>query len=164
MCVCAHVCVCVCVRASAVFAPSSSKRCSPFAPKETRRLPPIPWFDHSTTPHKSEDLFPSPMRIDPKSPRSLSVDTPPSSSRQGTFHTLTRCMSMAALNSPEPQAEREDHLIGDESRPYCLPIEKGARPESLKCISPQTVCGGVLLIDNVSLIDVLFPHALSCVT
>ena len=112
--------------------------------KEAKRLPPIPWFEHavlqSTPPTKNQELFPSPMRIDPKSPRSLSVDTPPSSSKQSSLHSLTRCMSMAELNSPDSQAEREEQLIGDESRPYCLPIVKGARPESLKCISPETVC------------------------
>ena len=33
----------------------------------------------------------------------------------------------------------EDELIGDQSKPYCLPIERGASPPDLKCISPQTV-------------------------
>jgi len=33
----------------------------------------------------------------------------------------------------------DDELIGDQSKPYCLPIEKGATPPDLKCISPQTV-------------------------
>lgn len=33
----------------------------------------------------------------------------------------------------------EDNLIGDHTKPYCLPIEKGANPLDLKCVSPQTV-------------------------
>lgn len=33
----------------------------------------------------------------------------------------------------------EDELIGDHTKPYCLPIESGASPLDLKCISPQTV-------------------------
>ena len=33
----------------------------------------------------------------------------------------------------------EDELIGDHSKPYCLPIEKSASPFDLKCISPATV-------------------------
>ena len=33
----------------------------------------------------------------------------------------------------------EDKLIGDHTKPYCLPIERGANPLDLKCISPQTV-------------------------
>ena len=127
------VCVCACVYILPLL---FLKRCSPFAPvKEAKRLPPVPWFEQalsqSTTPTKSHD--PSPMRMDAKSPRSLSVDTPPSSSKANS--SLVRCMSMAELNSPDSQSEK----IGDESRSYCLPIVRGARPESLKCISPETV-------------------------
>ena len=130
--------VCMQLLSLASFPPP--QRCSPFAPvKEAKRAPPVPWFEQtvsqSTTPPKSQELFPTPVRTDGKSPRSLSVETPPSSSKQNT--SLTRCMSMAELNSPE--SEGEEQLIGDESRPYCLPIVKGARPESLKCISPETV-------------------------
>lgn len=33
----------------------------------------------------------------------------------------------------------EDELIGDQTKPYCLPIEKSASPFDLKCLSPQTV-------------------------
>ena len=33
----------------------------------------------------------------------------------------------------------EDEFIGDQTKPYCLPIEKSASPFDLKCISPQTV-------------------------
>lgn len=138
-----HLEDCTCMCACSYFPWASfppPQRCSPFAPvKEAKRAPPVPWFEQtvsqSTTPPKSQELFPTPVRTDGKSPRSLSVETPPSSSKQNT--SLTRCMSMAELNSPE--SEGEEQLIGDESRPYCLPIVKGARPESLKCISPETV-------------------------
>ena len=47
------------------------------------------------------------------------------------------------LNSPplihSEEVECEVSMIGDESRPYCLPILKGGKHPDLKCISTETV-------------------------
>ncbi|XP_065920744.1 M-phase inducer phosphatase 2-like isoform X2 [Dysidea avara] len=57
----------------------------------------------------------------------------------------------------------EDELIGDQSKPYCLPIERGASPPDLKCISPQTVADVLSgsyshLVNSYTIVDCRFPY------
>lgn len=59
---------------------------------------------------------------------------------------LVRCHSDAVIHQALSTSEEQSNLIGDFSRPHCLPLLSSAKHQDLKSISPDTVsCNQVLI-------------------